>query len=280
MPDIDPLIWTTASISPSKGEEVWNFELVEYTTKDSEGKNLYSMTDPARVAYLGTDGASGAAAKDFNISASSQTFKKGETATIQFTSNAQNLGAVSYKWYRNNILITGAETGTYSLSITGTETNHITIKCECYETTEKITWKDEVTLLCLSDGAKGEDGAPGTPAMSIALSNPTMTFNKDGGTNTEETKVLIYYGTEPLTYSSTATSTTISDNHWIISSKPNKVTISTDSNPTIAVKYPWGATDTSYSTTLELTIGYKVDGKYNTQVLPINCTRINNGAAA
>ena len=47
--------WSTTLNSPAEGESLWNVELIEFATKDDEGANLYQVTAPARVGYVGVD---------------------------------------------------------------------------------------------------------------------------------------------------------------------------------------------------------------------------------
>ena len=42
--------------SLKQGDYLYNFEVIQYSTVDTEGKNLYSWTEPAQIAYLGIDG--------------------------------------------------------------------------------------------------------------------------------------------------------------------------------------------------------------------------------
>jgi hypothetical protein len=50
--------WGTVKPDLDQGETLWNFEVIEYQSVDSEGKNLYSWTEPSSVGYMGLDGVS------------------------------------------------------------------------------------------------------------------------------------------------------------------------------------------------------------------------------
>ena len=45
--------WSTTISSPGEGQGLWNFEVIEFVTKDDNGENLYQLIAPARVGYTG-----------------------------------------------------------------------------------------------------------------------------------------------------------------------------------------------------------------------------------
>lgn len=51
--------WLTTRPSMTQGDTLWNCEIIKYNTVDGNGKNLYAITPPATVAYVGIDGADG-----------------------------------------------------------------------------------------------------------------------------------------------------------------------------------------------------------------------------
>jgi hypothetical protein len=69
-------------------------------------------------------------------------------------------------WYKDSTKITegiSSDSTTLTVKAVGTYTAKVA----------NTTWEDSVTIGVTKDGAKGAD------AISISLTNPTMTFNKD-----------------------------------------------------------------------------------------------------
>ena len=53
---IIPEDWYSIKPDLSQGQTLWNFEVIEYSASDTEGKNLYSWTSPSVAAYMARDG--------------------------------------------------------------------------------------------------------------------------------------------------------------------------------------------------------------------------------
>lgn len=47
--------WHTTYEQPANGQALWNCEVIEFSTKDGEGKNLYQVVAPAKIGYVGVD---------------------------------------------------------------------------------------------------------------------------------------------------------------------------------------------------------------------------------
>lgn len=149
----------------------------------------------------GTNGTDGISPKDFNLTASAYAIIKDKDGNIKgnnqitLTAHLMNVSGTVY-WYEvdgneetlikkdgknyTGITYTTTEPGTYAARVTHDE----------------ITYRDEVTIVEVQDGADGK------PAISIMLSNPTMTFNTSTTGEAETCEVMVYEGGEKLGYGS------------------------------------------------------------------------------
>lgn len=50
---------TNNNLTPQEGQALWNCEIIKYGAVDAKGKNLYQVTPPARIGYVGQNGTDG-----------------------------------------------------------------------------------------------------------------------------------------------------------------------------------------------------------------------------
>ena len=139
----------------------------------------------------GTQGPQGLAAQDFNVTTNTYMLEGDEKGNIKsnsvatLTAHGMNIDIIDkVKWYKGQNLITegvGADSTTLTVGQTGVYTAKVD------------KWQDSVTIGVTKDGASGAD------AISISLTNPTMTFNKNTAGEEETCRVLVYEGNKPLT---------------------------------------------------------------------------------
>ena len=153
------------------------------------------------------NGTNGTTPKDFNLTASAYAIIKDkdgnikENGSIILTTHKMNVtGNVS--WY--------TKTGNTETQIKIPNTNNNYIG-DTYTTTSPgtyiakilsgttVLYQDSVTITEVQDGQTGPDGKP---AISITLSNPTMTFNTSTVNESETCEVMVYEGGTKLTYGS------------------------------------------------------------------------------
>jgi hypothetical protein len=60
--------WSSVKPDLNQGQTLWNFEVIEYSASDAEGKNRYSWTSPSIVAYMARDGKDALAALTLSLS--------------------------------------------------------------------------------------------------------------------------------------------------------------------------------------------------------------------
>jgi hypothetical protein len=136
----------------------------------------------------GPQGDSGANAQDFNISASSYMLSADSAGNIKtgskvtLTAHAMNLDSSKIQWSTNNSTWTNTGSKTYDVTATGTY----------YARVNGTNFKDSVTIGKTIDGTNGDD------AISINLTNPTMTFNNSTSGESEICRVLVYEGATKL----------------------------------------------------------------------------------
>ena len=160
---------------------------LQLTLKDKEGSFVW---DTETIEFV----RDGSAATDFNITTNSYTLKnigvdeQGNSiyeGSVTLTANPINIEANSIDWYEgdsNTLVSTGTsyqvtKPGLYTAKIRGTE------------------WVDSIQIIEIADGEKGGAGAP---AISIILTNPTMTFHTEYSDD-EECEVIIMEGGDELT---------------------------------------------------------------------------------
>jgi hypothetical protein len=172
--------WSTSIPTVAQGKYLWS------KTTFSDGKVAYG------ISYQSKDGTH---AQDFNITADSYVLKKSSptattyTNTITLTARKMNITG-NVKWYKDNTSTSSLKTGdTYNPTTPGT------YWAVCG------TWKDSVVIGEVADGATGPDGKP---AISIVLSNPTMTFHAQTNNESEICEVIVYEGSTKLTTTATS----------------------------------------------------------------------------
>ena len=108
-----------------------------------------------------------AAENSITLLASSQIFTKAATAstyvpsTITLTASTEGHIA-SYKWYKDNSLISGQTSSTLSISPTDISGNSATYKVVGTDAAGN-DYTDVISIAKLADGAKGDPGTPGSP---------------------------------------------------------------------------------------------------------------------
>lgn len=164
------------------------------TTTHENGVEKLTFATPVLWTKYSEDGA---AAKDFNITASAYALKKGENGkylnSITLTAHRINI-TDEIKWYEGNIKnntwkeITSDDAKDNTLLI-GTSLGTGDYKATCGK------FEDHVTIVEIKDGEIGPDGKP---AISIVLSNPNMTFHAPTTGKSEQCQVIVYEGGNQL----------------------------------------------------------------------------------
>lgn len=162
----------------------------------SQGAFLWTKTtfSDDSVAYsVSYQSLDGDPAQDFNITASSYALMKtSSTATsyknsIIATAHKMNITG-NVQWRKGSLTSSVLATGdSYTITSPGT------YYASCGN------WTDSITIAEVIDGEKGDNG---DPAISVILTNPTMTFHKETSGESEECKVIVYEGGSTLTYAS------------------------------------------------------------------------------
>lgn len=173
--------WSGAAITETTTFELW----VDGNHIDSETVNA------VQDGEQGPQGNKGEDAQDFNVSASSYmlpadsagNIKAGSKVTL--TAHAMNLDTSKIQWSTNNSTWTNTGSSTYQVTATGTY----------YARVNGTNFKDSVTIGKTIDGTNGTDGID---AISINLTNPTMTFNNSASGESEVCQVVVYEGATKL----------------------------------------------------------------------------------
>ena len=144
------------------------------------------------VIWGGTQGDKGDNAQDFNVSASSYMLSADSAGNIKtgskvtLTAHAMNLDTKKIQWSINDSTWTNMGSSTYDVTATGTY----------YARVNGTNFKDSVTI------GKTIDGTDGADAISINLTNPTMTFNSSTSGESEICRVMVYNGQTKLSTNS------------------------------------------------------------------------------
>ena len=214
---------STGTVTVSTPDSTGAYTVSGLTT-DSAIRTLtatYSSSTISKVYSISKSksGGAGAAAKTVTLTASGQTFKYNSagtatpsTQTLTFTVNRQNVtGTASYSivGYDSSGTSTGTiKSGTSNtFTLTNTEfltTNTNTVNAVVSVTLDSIT--DTVTVVKVSDGAKGDAGLAGITAV---VSNPSVVLAAasngtvvSGGYANSGTNIRLLEGSTDLTYTS------------------------------------------------------------------------------
>lgn len=191
--------WTSIKSSSVEIEDVttsYTFRIIKAVDENEENPFVW---DSETVEFV----SDGAAERDFNITASSYVLVKNadgilKGSTITLTAHPINLpyGSDSIQWYKDDVPVSGKigltykeidEIGKYTAKVLNADN-------------EETEWQDSVVIGETQDGATGKD------AISITLSNPTMTFHKNTSQAPEFCQVIVYEGgieLNPVEYDST-----------------------------------------------------------------------------
>ena len=144
---------------------------------------------------------------------------------IGLTASAENLPKSSYSWSGEGVTPNG-QTATFS-TVGMSDSQTITVTYGGHS--------DSVTIIKVKEGSD---------AISIALSNPTMVFNKADTNATEKCSVFVYRGTTQIPYN------TADANGWYYTLTESSDKITIDNSGMITVKNPNSNTNLAVKLTL------------------------------
>lgn len=167
----------------TSGSTTINGDNITTGTIQSSSGDLVIDLDAGTLTVGGKDVATALAAAENSITllASSQMFTKAAGAsaytpsTITLTATTEG-SIASYKWYKDNSLISGQTSSTLIVSPSDISGNSATYKVVGTDARGN-DYTDVISIAKLADGTKGDPGTPGTPgtngvdAYSVLLSN-------------------------------------------------------------------------------------------------------------
>ena len=167
----------------TSGSTTINGDNITTGTIQSSSGDLVIDLDAGTLTVGGKDVATALAAAENSITllASSQMFTKAAGAsaytpsTITLTATTEG-SIASYKWYKDNSLISGQTSSTLIVSPSDISGNSATYKVVGTDA-RGDDYTDVISIAKLADGTKGDPGTPGTPgtngvdAYSVLLSN-------------------------------------------------------------------------------------------------------------
>lgn len=195
------------------------------------------------------------------ISATSQFFTKSaeasafSPASIILTANADE-SIESYRWYKNDVIISGATGQTLTVYPSDVSGNQAVFKCVITDLVG-AQYHDQITIAKISDG---QDGSPGADGYTVLLSNEYISVAVDTSKKPKTTQnincvVSVFKGLAALT----AVNTTPRDGQFRVTTgtAPTGVTVSQNTAGTLVLGFS-SARAIANSSRLSLTI--TVDG--------------------
>lgn len=206
-----------------------------------------------------------ASGKDFTVTTDTYTLKTQGTNeyanTATLTAHLQNLTG-SVKWFKGNEetpIKDKKDSKTDYIGNTYTAEEPGTYKAVLYQGDTKTGWEDSITIISISDGVD---------AISIALTNPTMNFDKQGKETFENCNVMVFQGAKQFDYGEVKAGEQLKNCYTIIG-----LGSLVDDTGTIIIYKPEVSTTISFTVEVYDENGAKITSEYFT----IFCNVIGDG---